>query len=282
MQLRVFWNLRFSRSLMGLFGGFILGVCGFVFQTVFRNPLASPDVIGVASGASTGAAAGILFLSGTAAITISAFAGALLAVLMALGISHFDRSGKSATVVLAGVAVHALAQTALMRMKLAADPEKELASIEYWMMGGLNDVNLRALVGSLITATLCIILIFVLHRQLLLLSADEGEARMLGTDAARLRLLVLLISTLAVAAVISRTGLISFIGLISPHCARMLTKSNRRGCMLLSGLIGGCLLCGADILARSAAASELPVSIFTSVLGVPFMIYLVLRGGGAY
>ncbi|MBQ7050389.1 MAG: iron chelate uptake ABC transporter family permease subunit, partial [Firmicutes bacterium] len=94
----------------------------------------------------------------------------------------------------------------------------------------------------------------------------------------QLRLIVLLIATLVVASVVSLTGLISFVGLLAPHGARMLTKDNRIGTMLLSGLLGGILLCSADILARSAAATELPVSIFTSLLGVPFLVYLIVRG----
>ena len=95
MQWKVFTTLRLSRTLVGILGGFALGVCGFVFQTVFHNPLASPDIIGVSSGASAGAAAGILFLSGTAAVTASAFTGALIAVILAIGLSSLDRSGKS-------------------------------------------------------------------------------------------------------------------------------------------------------------------------------------------
>jgi iron complex transport system permease protein len=100
---------------------------------------------------------------------------------------------------------------------------------------------------------------------------------MLGVNIGVMRLAVLLIATLTVSCVISLTGLISFIGLLAPHAARMLTKNNRIGTMLLSGLIGGSLLCGADILARSVASSELPVSIFTSLLGAPFLIFLIAR-----
>ena len=111
-QWRVFLTLRLSRTLVGLAGGFALGVAGFVYQTVFRNPLASPDIIGVSSGASAGAAVGILFFAGAAAVTVSAFAGALLAVAVALGLSALDRTGKHQTIVLAGIAVHSLAQTA--------------------------------------------------------------------------------------------------------------------------------------------------------------------------
>ena len=277
-QVRVFWTLRFSRTVMGVFGGFLLGVSGFVYQTVFRNPLASPDIIGVSSGASAGAAAGILFLSGSTAVMLSSFAGALVAVAVALGLSALDRSGRNSTIVLAGIAVHALAQTALMALKLTADPERELASIEYWIMGSLNGISLYSIGGNLLLGFLCLVVLFLLHRQVILLSAEESEARMLGVNVGTLRLIVLLVATLAVSSVISLTGLISFIGLLAPHGARLLTKNNRLGTMLLSGLLGGILLCGADILARSAGTSELPVSIFTSLLGAPFLIYLIIRG----
>ena len=145
MQWRVFLTLRCSRTVVGVIGGFALGVAGFVYQTVFRNPLASPDIIGVSSGASAGAAAGILFLSGAASVTVAAFAGALLAVVLALALSALDRSGRSSTIVLAGIAVHSLAQTALMCLKLTADPERELASIEYWIMGSLNGISVYSI-----------------------------------------------------------------------------------------------------------------------------------------
>ena len=278
MQLRVFWTLRASRTVVGVVGGFALGAAGFVYQTVFRNPLASPDIIGVSSGASAGAAFGILFLSGTAAVTVSAFGGALLAVGAALALSMLDRSGKNSTIVLAGIAVHALAQTALMGLKLTADPERELASIEYWIMGSLNGISIYSIPGNLVLCILCLVALFLLHRQTILLSAEEGEARMLGVSVGKLRLIILLAATLAVSCVVSMTGLISFVGLLAPHGARLLTKNNRLSTMLLSGFLGGALLCGADILARSVAASELPVSIFTSLLGAPFLIFLIIRG----
>lgn len=278
MQWRVFLTLRCSRTLVGVIGGFALGVSGFVYQTVFGNPLASPDIIGVSSGASAGAAAGILFLSGAAAVTASAFAGALLAVVLALALSTLNRSGKSSTIVLAGIAVHSLAQTVLMCLKLIADPERELASIEYWMMGSLNGVSVHSIGGNLILCVLCMGVLFLLHRQIILLSAEEGEARMLGVRVAQLRLLVLMVATLSVSSVVSLTGLISFVGLLAPHGARLLTGQNRMGTMLLGGLLGGILLCGADILARSVASTELPVSIFTSVLGAPFLIFLIVQG----
>ena len=278
LQRRVFLTLRCSRTVVGVIGGFALGAAGFVYQTVFRNPLASPDIIGVSSGASAGAAAGILFLSGASAVTASAFAGALLAVVFALALSGLDRSGRNSTIVLAGIAVHSLAQTALMCLKLTADPERELASIEYWIMGSLNGISLYSMGGNMVLCILCLMVLFLLHRQVILLSAEEGEARLLGVNVSRLRLIVLLLATLVVSCVVSLSGLISFVGVLAPHGARLLTKDNRIGTMALSGLLGGILLCGADILARSVAAAELPVSIFTSVLGAPFLIFLIVKG----
>ena len=278
LQRRVFTTLRLSRTVVGLVGGFALGVSGFVYQTVFRNPLASPDIIGVSSGASAGAAAGILFLSGAAAITASAFAGAVAAVILALALSSLDKSGRSGTIVLAGIAVHSLAQTALMCLKLTADPERELASIEYWIMGSLNGVSAHTIRGNLALCIVCLGALFLLHRQIILLSAEEGEARTLGVNVGFLRLIVLLTATLTVANVVSLTGLISFVGLLAPHGARLLLKNNRIGATLLSGLLGAVILLAADILARSVAGAELPVSIFTSLVGAPFLISLLIRG----
>ena len=278
MHWRVFMTLRCSRTIVGVIGGFALGIAGFIYQTVFRNPLASPDIIGVSSGASAGAAAGILFLSGAASVTLSAFGGALLAVVLALALSSLDRSSKNSTVVLSGIAVHSLAQTVLMCLKLTADPERELASIEYWIMGSLSGISVYSIGGNLVLCMACIAVLFMLHRQVILLSTEEGEARMLGVNVPQLRMAIVLIATLVVSAVVSLSGLISFVGLLAPHGARMITKDNRADTMLLSGLLGGILLSSADIFARSAASTELPVSIFTSLLGVPFLVFLIVRG----
>ncbi len=277
MQWRVFGTLRVSRTLVGAVGGFALGVAGFVYQTIFRNPLASPDIIGVSSGASAGAAAGILFLSGAGAVTAASFAGALAAVVIVLGLSALDKTGKNSTIVLSGIAVHSLAQTALMCLKLTADPERQLSSIEYWIMGSLNGISGYSITGNLLLCLLCLGTLFFLHRQIILLSGEEGEVRMLGVSVGRRRLFVLLTATLTVSAVVSLTGLISFVGLLAPHGARLMTKNNRPSTMLLGGLLGGSLLIGADLLARSLAAAELPVSIFTSLLGAPFLIILISR-----
>lgn len=282
LQRKVFVTLRLSRMITGVVGGFALGISGFVYQSVFRNPLASPDIIGVSSGASAGAAAGILAFGTASAVTLTSFAGALIAVAAALILASADRTRKKSTIVLAGIAVHALAQTCLMCLKLTADPERQLASIEYWIMGSLSSITLYQIQGNLLLCTVCLAVLFLLHRQTLLLASEEAEAKMLGVSVGRIRLLVLTAATLTVSCVVSLTGLISFIGLLAPHGARLILRDNRRATMVLSGILGGILLCGADILARSLAKTELPVSIFTSLLGAPALVGLVLRGKERY
>ncbi len=166
-----------------------------------------------------------------------------------------------------------------MLLKLTADPEKELASIEYWIMGSLAAVTRSRVWFPVPVVLVCCAAIFALHRQALLLSIEEGEARLLGVRVGAMRLLLLMLATMTVAAVVSVTGLISFVGLLAPHSARLLAGHNRRSACLLSGLLGSALLLAADTLAKTAASTELPVSIFTSLLGVPFLLYLILRPG---
>lgn len=277
LSVNVFFNLRLSRTIMGLIGGFALGIAGFVFQMIFKNPLAAPDIIGVSSGASAGAAAGILFFGSTAFILLCSFAGAILSVSLAILLSAFDKSGKKSSIVLAGIATHSLAQTALMFLKLTADPEKELASIEYWIMGSLGKITLSDIAVNLIICIVCIIIMFLLHRHTLLLSIGEDEAKSLGVSIFRLRIILLALATLCVSCVMSLTGIISFVGLIAPHCARKIRRTSDKVSMLLSGIIGGCLLLVADMAARGITENELPVSIFTSLLGAPFLIALIYK-----
>lgn len=280
MAVRTFTVLRLPRAVMALAGGFGLGVAGFVYQTVFRNPLASPDIIGVSSGASVGAAFAILFVSsGTLGTTVCAFAGGLAAVFLSLGLAAAAPGRSKMNLVLAGIAVHALAQTLLMLLKLTADPEKELASIEYWIMGSLAGVTQSRVWFPVPMVISCCAVIFALHRQAMLLSVEEDEARLLGVPVGRMRFLLLTLATLVVATVVSVTGLISFVGLLAPHCARLLAGHNRRSTSLLSGLVGSTLLLAADTIAKTVAATELPVSIFTSLLGVPFLLYLIIKPG---
>lgn len=280
MSTRVFFSLRLPRTCMALLAGVGLSVAGSVYQSLFRNPLAAPDIIGASSGASAGAAAAILWLGGGAVATaLCAFAGGFVAVLLALALSAASGKRGAITVVLSGIAVNAVAQAVLMLMKLTADPEKQLASIEFWVMGSFGDMTMDKLLGAAPWALAGLAGLFLLHRQVLLLGLDEEEARALGVRTTLMRRCILLLATLVTGAIISVTGLISFIGLIAPHLARLLTRSSRFSTTVLSGILGGALLLIADCLARSIGSSDVPVSIITSLLGAPFLFWLMCRKG---
>lgn len=278
MSIMVFKRLRLSRALMGVIGGFGLSISGFIYQLIFKNPLASPDIVGVSSGASAGAALAIVVVSASApVISVSAFIGAVTALIITLLTAYLVPGRNSYTIVLAGIAIHSVAQTILMFLKLAADPEKQLASIEYWIMGSLNGISRDSLAIPFLTTLTGFIVIALLYRQVLILSTSEEEAVSLGVNVAILRFIILMLATLIVSSIICVTGLISFIGLIAPHIARLLTKRNDIFTYITSGFTGAILLTLADILARSVSSSELPVSIFTSLLGAPLLIILLIR-----
>lgn len=278
MSIMVFKRLRLPRALMGVIGGFGLSISGYIYQLIFKNPLASPDIVGVSSGASAGAALAIVAVSASVPfISISAFIGAVTALIITLLTAYLVPGRNSYTIVLAGIAIHSVAQTILMFLKLAADPEKQLASIEYWIMGSLNGISRDSLAIPFLTTLTGFIIMAMLYRQVLILSTSEEEAVSLGVNVAILRFIILMLATLVVSSIICVTGLISFIGLIAPHIARLLTKRNDIFTYITSGFTGAILLTLADILARSVSSSELPVSIFTSLLGAPLLIILLIR-----
>ena len=278
MSIMVFKRLRLPRALMGVIGGFGLSISGYIYQLIFKNPLASPDIVGVSSGASAGAALAIVAVSTSVpVISISAFIGAVTALIITLLTAYLVPGRNSYTIVLAGIAIHSVAQTILMFLKLAADPEKQLASIEYWIMGSLNGISRDSLAIPFLTTLTGFIIMAMLYRQVLILSTSEEEAVSLGVNVAILRFIILMLATLIVSSIICVTGLISFIGLIAPHIARLLTKRNDIFTYITSGFTGAILLTLADILARSVSTSELPVSIFTSLLGAPLLIILLIR-----
>ena len=278
MSIMVFKRLRLPRALMGVIGGFGLSISGYIYQLIFKNPLASPDIVGVSSGASAGAALAIVAVSASVpVISISAFIGAVTALIITLLTAYLVPGRNSYTIVLAGIAIHSVAQTILMFLKLAADPEKQLASIEYWIMGSLNGISRDSLAIPFLTTLAGFIIMAMLYRQVLILSTSEEEAVSLGVNVTSLRFIILMLATLIVSSIICVTGLISFIGLIAPHIARLLTKRNDIFTYITSGFTGAILLTLADILARSVSTSELPVSIFTSLLGAPLLIILLIR-----
>ncbi len=274
----VFYNLRIPRVFMSLIAGFGLSIAGSVYQTIFKNPLATPDLIGVSSGANLGAAVAITFFAGgTSAIAISAFIGGVIAVFTALGLTRLSAEKSITTFVLAGIVISSLAQGFIMLLKVFADPEHQLAAMEFWAMGSFASITRDKLISILPFVLIGLIGLLLLRWQINLLSLSDEEGRSLGIPVGLIRFFVVLFATLLVASIVSITGLISFIGLIAPHIGRMLTKRNDTHTLVLSGLVGALLLIISDSLARSLTASELPISILTTFIGAPYLGYLMIR-----
>lgn len=278
MATNVFYQLRLPRTIVAIISGFILAFVGSILQTIFKNPLASPEIIGMASGASSGAAIAIVLFSGSFTITmISAFLGGILAVIMAIVLATQSKQKRLASFVLSGIVVNAIAQSLTMTMKLIADPEKQLASLEFWMMGGLSSITQEKLLYMLPIATISCIALWFCSSQIEMMALNDEDALSLGVNIQVIRPIVLILCTLSVASVISVIGMISFVGLISPHIARMLTKRNTRTTWLLSSLIGANILLLSDIIARTLFTIELPISIVTSIIGAPLLFIFMMR-----
>ena len=274
----VFWTLRLPRTLMALLAGVGLSLSGYVYQAMFKNILASPDLIGVASGANAGVAVAIVLASGSAfLVPVFAFLGGMVAVLLAVSLAGISRHRSLASVVLAGIVIGSLGESIVMALKLFADPESQLAPLEFWAMGSLSSMTAAKLTTVLPGFFLGLGVLFLLRYPIHLLGLSDEEARALGVRVNLVRTVVILAATVMVASVVSVTGLISFIGLIAPHIARLLTRRGGTQTAVIASLLGALLLMVADCVARSVASSEIPLSILTSLIGAPFLMVLMLK-----
>ncbi len=279
MTRNVFFRLRIPRTLMALIAGVGLSCAGSVYQSIFKNPLASPDILGVSSGANIGAAFAIVFLGGgMTTVALGAFVGGLAAIFSVLALVGMSREKEVVTYVLAGIAISALANALIMTMKFFADPERQLAAVEFWAMGSFAGITLDKLKVVVPIFLIGFTGLVLLRWQIMLLSLSDDEVKMLGVRVKYVRYGVLLCSTLMATSIVSVTGLITFIGLIAPHISRLILKKNDFNAFMLSGLVGAVILLFADCLARSLSSSELPISILTSLIGVPFLVYFMCNG----
>lgn len=278
MAAQVFWRLRLPRSLAVCASGVALGACGAVYQTLFGNPLAAPDIMGVSGGATLGAAVAIVMLGGSA-VALAAFTGGMAALAFSLLLTRASGARGTGAIVLSGILVSALSRTGIMLLKTLADTEGELASIEFFTMGSFAGITSSDLPVILAGTGAGLLVLFVLRRQVALLTLSDEEAVSLGVHVGIMRVLVLTAATLMVCTVSARAGVIAFLPLIAPHGARMLLRGHSRGMLPLSALAGGVLLLLADGAARLTPGAELPVSVLTTLMGVPVIGVLMVRGG---
>ncbi|MFF8799589.1 MULTISPECIES: FecCD family ABC transporter permease [unclassified Methylobacterium] len=272
----VVWQVRLPRVLGALVVGAGLAAAGATYQGLFRNPLVSPDILGVSAGASLGAVLGIVLALPVAAIQGLAFAGGLAAVgsVYAVGLA-VRRHDPVLTLVLAGVAVGALLGAGISLLKVLADPYNQLPAITFWLLGSLASVT-PGDVGAILPAMLAGLAPLVLLRwRVNLMSLGDEEARALGLETRVIRPVLVTGATLVTAAAVSVTGVIGWIGLIVPHVARLLVGPDFRRLLPASMLLGAGYLTAVDLLARTIAPIEVPLGILTALVGAPFFLWLL-------
>lgn len=273
----IFWSIRLPRILSALFIGASLSVAGSTYQGMFSNPLVSPDILGVSSGASLGAAFAILNGASNWIVQLSAFAGGIIAVAASYLISRKSAHSHTLSLVLTGTMIMSLCNAGVTMIKYIADPNDVLQQITFWLMGSLTKTTMDAFAWSVIPMIIGLILIFVFRWQINLLTLDEEEAKSLGINIRKYRLIFIIASTLLSAAAVCLGGLIGWVGLMIPHLARALVGVDYSRLIPASAMLGGGYLILVDDLARSVFSMELPLGVVTSIIGAPFFIYLIIK-----
>ena len=276
-------NVRLPRIGLALLAGAGLSSAGGAFQALFANPLATPDTLGVATGASFGAVLAILFGWPSMAIQTSALAAGLLAVALVYMVSRPKKGGGRASVVmivLAGMVVGSLFSALVSLVKYAADPQDVLPTITFWLMGSLSSTTKETLVLGAPFILAGMALLFLFRWKLNAMTLSEEEAISLGISVKKIRAVVVLAAAMITASVVSMCGLIGWVGLLIPHISRMLFGSNNQRVIPASMGLGAIFMLVIDTAARCMLSAEIPVSILTAIIGAPFFIILLRRTGG--
>ena len=274
----IIWEIRVPRVLLNIFVGGSLAIAGAVFQGVFRNPLVEPYILGVSSGAAFGAAMGIVFPAIFFSVQLSAFIFGSLAVAIAYTLARVRGETPIVTLILAGVIIGSIFSAFVSLLKYISD-DTALREIVFWLMGGFyyatwNDV---LMIAPLVTGGFLIL--WALGWKLNILSMGDNEARTLGVNPEKYKFIVVTIATAITAFAVSLVGIIAWVGLMMPHASRMILGPDNRYIIPASFMMGGIYLIMCDTLARTITSSEIPVGIITSILGAPYLCYLLRNKG---
>ena len=268
-------QLRGPRILAALLVGAALAAAGTAYQGLFRNPLVSPDILGVSAGAALGAVLGIFFSQSVLVIQLGAFAGGLAAVGMVYAVgANVRRHDPILSLILAGIVLGTLLGAFIALIKYLADPYNQLPAITYWLLGSLAAVSPSDLALAAPFALAGLAPLYLLRWRMNLLSLSDDEARALGVPVGRLRLAVVCAATLMTAAAVAISGIIGWVGLLIPHAARMLVGPEFSRLLPLAMVLGAAFLLAVDTLARTVAPIEVPPGVLTALIGTPFFLWL--------
>jgi iron complex transport system permease protein len=275
----VLFDIRLPRVFAAVLVGAGVAAAGAAYQTLFRNPLVSPDILGVSTGAGLGAVLGIFLSLPVAGIQLLAFAVGLATVGLVYAIASLVRERDPILVlVLAGVVVGSLAGAAISLMKILADPYDQLPAIVFWLLGSLSAIRKGEVWAAAPLVALGLVPLVALRWRINVLSLGDEEAKALGVEAGRLRLFVVAAATLMTASVVAISGVIGWVGLVIPHIARMAVGPSFDRLLPTAMLLGASYLLLVDTLARTMARIEVPIGILTAIIGAPFFLWLLARG----
>lgn len=275
-------NVRLPRIITGLVVGAGLSAAGLSFQGVFSNPLATPDILGVSSAASLGAVIGILLSFSNLSIQALALVFGLIGVVLTLYIGKTRTKSSTIMLILAGLVVSSLSNALASLLKYTADPTDKLPAISYWLMGSFARSSYKNLILSAPLIIFGIILIRLLIFKLNIMSLSEDEAKSLGVNVKKTRLIFIFASTLITASSISMCGQVGWVGLIIPHMARMMVGANNTHTLPISLSLGASLMVLIEALSRTVSVIELPISVLTAIIGAPIFISLIRKTGGGF
>ncbi len=270
----VVFGVRGPRVLAALVVGAALAAAGAAYQSLFRNPLVSPDILGVSAGAAVGAVLGIFLSLGVLAIQGLAFAFGLGAVALVYFTAAAVRGHDPILVlVLAGVVVGALLGAVVALLKYLADPYNQLPAITFWLLGSLAATNRDDFVAAAPLVLAALVPLWLLRWRINLLSLGDEEARALGVETGRTRVAVIACATLMTAAAVSIAGIVGWVGLLIPHFARLLVGPDFARLLPTAVVLGAAFLLGVDTLARTAARIEIPLGVLTAFVGTPLFLW---------
>lgn len=273
----VVYKLRLPRVICSVLIGGALAAAGMCFQGLFQNPLISPDILGVSSGACVGAVTSILLGLGTSITMIFAFSTGILSVAIAIFLAILTKKNKNTVMVFAGIIVGRFMSSIVGILIFLADDESQLGAIIEWQMGSFAKVTISDLTVFGPLLLICIGLLLLMRWRINLLSVGEEEAKALGVHVIRERLLIIIISTFATAISVCVAGTIAWIGLIIPHISRWIIKDDNRYSMPLGVLLGGIALLISDTVARSVLPYELPLEVITGLAGAPIFAWIMVK-----
>ncbi len=275
----ILFQIRLPRVLAAALVGGALAAAGASYQTLFRNPLVSPDILGVSAGAGFGAVLGILLSLPVIAIQGLGFVTGLATVAIVYALARALRSQNEVLVlVLAGIVVGALAGAGISLVKILADPYNQLPAITFWLLGSLSGIKVDDVWSVAPLVIVGLLPLALLRWRIGVLSLGDDEARALGVNVGFVRGVVISAATLITAAAVSVSGVVGWIGLMIPHMVRPLVGPRYDRVLPASILMGAAFLVLVDTLARSAARIEIPLGLLTALIGAPLFVWLLARG----